>query len=129
MHDRIIGQRCHAVGTAAEHRSRNNDYHPFNLMDQNCRLLAEGRLMPCARASYCEIYNEQVYDLLKFTKQPLPVKWDAHQGFHVAGLHLRETKTLPEMLQVNSVTKQFSKHVRGMIRPLLSVTAISAVSE
>eukprot|EP00884_Botryococcus_braunii_P016776 jgi/Botrbrau1/3782/Bobra.0183s0017.1 len=54
------------------------------------------------KASYCEIYNEQVYDLLKFTKQALPVKWEPRKGFHVGGLHIRECKTLPEMLQVIS---------------------------
>jgi hypothetical protein len=75
--------------------------------------------MACARASYCEIYNEQVYDLLKFTKQPLPVKWDARKGFHVAGLCQRDAKSLPEMLQVSicaALVSGYCCHIAASLR-------------
>jgi hypothetical protein len=35
------------------------------------------------KASYVEIYNEGVYDLVHFNKKSLPVKWDAAYGFYV----------------------------------------------
>ena len=38
------------------------------------RWIFTGFLLRC-RASYCEIYNEALYDLLKFTKQQLQVSW------------------------------------------------------
>ena len=37
--------------------------------------------------SYCEIYNEQVRDLLAEGAQPLPVRYNPHQGFYVEGLN------------------------------------------
>jgi len=40
------------------------------------------------KASYAEIYNEGVYDLVHFSPKAksLPVKWDASYGFYVQGL-------------------------------------------
>lgn len=40
------------------------------------------------KASYLEIYNEGVYDLVHFSPKAksLPVKWDASYGFYVQGL-------------------------------------------
>ena len=40
------------------------------------------------KASYSEIYNEGVYDLVHFSPKgkSLPVKWDASYGFYVQGL-------------------------------------------
>lgn len=35
------------------------------------------------KASYVEIYNENVYDLVHFQQKSLPVKWDAAYGFYV----------------------------------------------
>ena len=35
------------------------------------------------RASFCEIYNEQVYDLLHVTSDVLPVRWNENNGFFV----------------------------------------------
>lgn len=51
------------------------------------------------RASYCEIYNEALYDLLNFTKQQLPVRWDSGKGFYVPDLAVKECAALPEMLK------------------------------
>lgn len=52
------------------------------------------------RASYCEIYNEALYDLLRWTKQQLPVRWDAAKGFHVTNLLIKDCPTIPDMLSV-----------------------------
>ena len=57
--------------------------------------------MCCAfRASYCEIYNEALYDLLKFTKQQLQVRWDSSKGFYVPELAVKECNCVEDMLQV-----------------------------
>ena len=59
--------------------------------------------MRCAfRASYCEIYNEALYDLLKFTKQQLQVRWDSGKGFYVPELAVKECTCVEDMLQVIS---------------------------
>ena len=57
--------------------------------------------MPPRRASYCEIYNETLYDLLNFTRTPLTERWDAEHGFTVPDLHRRECPTLDEMRKVS----------------------------
>ena len=54
----------------------------------------------CRRASYCEIYNEALYDLLKFTKQQLQVRWDSGKGFYVPELAVKECSSVKDMLEV-----------------------------
>ena len=54
------------------------------------------------RASYCEIYNEALYDLLKFTKQQLQVRWDSGKGFYVPELAVKECSSVEDMLEVSS---------------------------
>ncbi|CAL5224582.1 g7289 [Coccomyxa viridis] len=54
------------------------------------------------RASYCEIYNEALYDLLHWTKEQLQVRWDAGRGFHVPGLAHKEFASVDAMLNVIS---------------------------
>ena len=54
------------------------------------------------RASYCEIYNEALYDLLKFTKQQLQVRWDSGKGFYVPELAVKECTCVEDMLQVTT---------------------------
>lgn len=62
------------------------------------------RVLRCAcRASYCEIYNEALYDLLKFTKQQLQVRWDSGKGFYVPELAVKECSCVEDMLQVTLV--------------------------
>ena len=56
--------------------------------------------MACYRASYCEIYNEALYDLLKWSKQQLPVRWDSGKGFYVPDLAVKECSSVEDMLQV-----------------------------
>jgi len=52
------------------------------------------------RASYCEIYNETLFDLLNFTRTPLAERWDAEHGFTVPDLERRECLTLEDMRKV-----------------------------
>ena len=52
------------------------------------------------RASYCEIYNEALFDLLNFTRSPLAERWDAEHGFTVPDLERRECLTLDDMRKV-----------------------------
>ena len=54
------------------------------------------------RASYCEIYNEALYDLLRWTKQQLSVRWDAGKGFHVPDLMIRDCPAMGDMMNVRS---------------------------
>ena len=53
-------------------------------------------------ASYLEVYNEQIFDLLGPHDEPLPVRWDPHKGFHVPGLRKVECGTLEEMMALVS---------------------------
>ena len=52
------------------------------------------------RASYCEIYNEALYDLLRFSKQQLSVRWDAQRGFHAPDLAVKDCGNVEDLLQV-----------------------------
>ncbi|GFH33785.1 kinesin-like protein, partial [Haematococcus lacustris] len=66
-------------------------------------------------ASYLEIYNEGVFDLLTpraaggeglaggravNAAKDLPLKWDAQQGFHVPGLKLVQCPQISKMIEV-----------------------------
>jgi hypothetical protein len=53
--------------------------------------------------SYCEIYNEQVRDLLAegaaAGTQPLPVRYNPHQGFYVQGLRTAACQSKAEVMR------------------------------
>lgn len=51
-------------------------------------------------ASYYEIYNENVYDLLQWDAIALQVKWDPGQGFHIPELHIQPCNTLHDVRAV-----------------------------
>lgn len=53
-------------------------------------------------ASYIEIYNEQVIDLLNNNSRrgPLPVRWKADRGFYVDNLFILECQNEEDMLDV-----------------------------
>ena len=53
------------------------------------------------RASYCEIYNEALYDLLKWSKQQLQVRWDSSKGFYVPDLAVKECSSVEDMLEAS----------------------------
>lgn len=52
------------------------------------------------KASYLEVYNEGVYDLIQLSNKQLPVKWDASRGFWVSGLKHTECPTYHKASQV-----------------------------
>lgn len=54
------------------------------------------------KASYLEIYNEGVYDLVHFNPKAksLPVKWDASYGFYVQGLKVVPCSQQRTMMEV-----------------------------
>ncbi|KAG2487271.1 hypothetical protein HYH03_014112 [Edaphochlamys debaryana] len=51
-------------------------------------------------ASYLEIYNEGIYDLLNLKAKNLPVKWDAALGFFVPGLKQVTCSKVETMMEV-----------------------------
>ena len=51
-------------------------------------------------ASYYEIYNENVYDLLQWDAIALQVKWDPGQGFHIPELHIQPCNTVHDVRAV-----------------------------
>lgn len=50
--------------------------------------------------SFCEIYNDAVYDLLLCNNRPLKLKWDAGEGFHAPDIHIQPCNTLQDALAV-----------------------------
>ena len=52
------------------------------------------------QASYLEIYNEGIFDLLNLKARNLPVKWDPAQGFFVPGLKTVVCKDNLAMMEV-----------------------------
>ncbi|KAG3174613.1 hypothetical protein PC128_g18000 [Phytophthora cactorum] len=52
------------------------------------------------RASYCEIYNEQVFDLLNPESGALNVRWNARAGFYVQDLLVVRCDSLSDVLAV-----------------------------
>ncbi|XP_022095789.1 kinesin heavy chain-like [Acanthaster planci] len=51
-------------------------------------------------ASYLEIYNEQVKDLLNPGRESLPVRWSKDKGFYVENLFVVDCETLDDLLGV-----------------------------
>ncbi|XP_048195972.1 kinesin-like protein KIF12 isoform X3 [Perognathus longimembris pacificus] len=66
-------------------------------------------------ASYLEIYNEQVRDLLSLgSPRPLPVRWNKSRGFYVEQLRVVEfgsLEALMELLQMGLSRRRSSAHV------------------
>jgi hypothetical protein len=51
--------------------------------------------------TFCEVYNEQVYDLLNLSEETLPVRWDAkRKAFTVPSLLTVECNTVEEFMMV-----------------------------
>ncbi len=53
-------------------------------------------------ASFCEIYNEQVFDLLSLKSVSLPVRWNPAKGFFVEDLLLVQCETMQDVMDVLS---------------------------
>ncbi|RLN71178.1 hypothetical protein BBJ28_00017806 [Nothophytophthora sp. Chile5] len=69
--------------------------HLFALLEQ-----APSDAKFVVRASYCEIYNEQVFDLLNPTSGALHVRWNARAGFYVQDLLVVRCDSLADVLAV-----------------------------
>lgn len=54
------------------------------------------------RASYCEIYNEMVYDLLNLENKKLQIRYNEFHGFYVNGLTVIQCDCLEEIMEVVS---------------------------
>ena len=66
------------------------------------------------RASYCEIYNEGLHDLIRYNNRAqLPVRWDPGHGFHVPELAKVAAPTLQDMYKVCMDTPS-CMHAQGM---------------
>ncbi|TPX35776.1 hypothetical protein SmJEL517_g01872 [Synchytrium microbalum] len=70
------------------------------LYDQLSRLPADSGIKYTVRASYLEIYNEQVQDLLNRRGTGLNVRWDQERGFFVENLFVVECEVLDDCLAV-----------------------------
>ncbi|CAM6120118.1 unnamed protein product [Calypogeia fissa] len=71
----------------------------FNAMDR--RTSESGADKPYSmRASYFEIYNEQVNDLLRLDAPPREVRWSSKDGFYVENLLLVDCETLDDVFAV-----------------------------
>ena len=81
------------------------------------------------RASYCEIYNETLFDLLNFTRTPLAERWDAEHGFTVPDLERRECLTLEDMRKVGGVRLPGTVPSQAAHRPQLSVNDVGASAQ
>ncbi len=62
------------------------------------KVMRERKVNIVVRASYCEIYNEQVFDLLNLQKGALPVRWAIDKGFYVQDLFVVETDVVGDMM-------------------------------
>lgn len=69
--------------------------HLFTLLEQ-----APIDVKTVVRASYCEIYNEQVFDLLNPGSGALNVRWNARAGFYVQDLLVVRCDSLSDVLAV-----------------------------
>ncbi|EGZ06638.1 hypothetical protein PHYSODRAFT_530869 [Phytophthora sojae] len=69
--------------------------HLFALLEQ-----APVDVKTVVRASYCEIYNEQVFDLLNPGSGALNVRWNARAGFYVQDLLVVRCDSLSDVLAV-----------------------------
>jgi len=94
-----VGMRFSALGASAWRAC-----HPRRRLRAGGALhpLVATRRAPARRASYCEIYNERVYDLLRWTRQPLAVRWAAAHGFHVPDLATRACTCMADILQARA---------------------------
>jgi hypothetical protein len=69
-----------------------------------CRMCTNNTSSCCRqprRASYCEIYNEGLHDLIRYNNRAqLAERWDPGHGFHVPELAKVATPTLQDMYKV-----------------------------
>jgi hypothetical protein len=73
------------------------------------------------KASYLEIYNEGVYDLVHFNPKAksLPVKWDASYGFYVQGLRVVPCSQQRTIMEVRLACRKLARICAGQDRASL----------
>ncbi|XP_053060724.1 kinesin-like protein KIF12 isoform X15 [Acinonyx jubatus] len=77
------------------------------------------------RASYLEIYNEQVRDLLSLgAPRPLPVRWNKTQGFYVEQLRVVEFGSLGALMEL----MQMANHIPLPLRTSRSFQFVEGLS-
>ncbi|XP_044898893.1 kinesin-like protein KIF12 isoform X3 [Felis catus] len=77
------------------------------------------------RASYLEIYNEQVRDLLSLgAPRPLPVRWNKTQGFYVEQLRVVEFRSLGALMELMQMANHIPLPLRTS-RPFQLVEGLS----
>ncbi|KAI8467963.1 MAG: hypothetical protein J3K34DRAFT_460139 [Monoraphidium minutum] len=67
------------------------------------------------KASYVEIYNENVFDLVHFRQKSLPIKWDAAYGFY--GLKVvpcGQSRTMMEVVRTGMKHRRVGSHQLNM---------------
>jgi hypothetical protein len=65
------------------------------------RISAQRSCFVVCRASYCEIYNEGLHDLIRYNNRAqLAVRWDPGHGFHVPELAKVPAPALQDMYKV-----------------------------
>lgn len=72
-----------------------NDFH-----DTNETKNGEGQCSYFVSASFCEIYNEAVFDLLNIENRQLSIRWDSLNNFYAPDLYLHECPTIDEAYEV-----------------------------
>eukprot|EP00948_MAST-09A_sp_MAST-9A-sp1_P001935 g1935.t1 len=73
----------------------------INYLFNEVKTLSQDRAVTYTiRASYCEIYNEQVFDLLNMNQEPLSVRWNIRSGFFVQDLFVVECETIGDLRAV-----------------------------
>ena len=78
---------------------RSLEYLFERLVDQDQYGTAPSDSIVCG-ISFCEIYNDSVYDLLLSSNRPLKLKWDSADGFHAPDIHIQPCNTLQDALAV-----------------------------
>jgi hypothetical protein len=83
------------------------------------------------KASYLEIYNEGVYDLVHFNPKAksLPVKWDASYGFYVQGLKVVPCSQQRTMMEVRPACRKLAASCAGQTGHIQSQEGSSLVLE
>lgn len=68
-----------------------NPRHPSNEV---------GKPVYSLSASYCEIYNEGIYDLLNVENKQLSLRWDPNRSFYAPDLYVHECSSISDIYEV-----------------------------
>ena len=74
----------------------------FDCISRARQGVGDGETTFSVRASFAEIYNEQVYDLLNLQSGPLQVRWNIRNGFFVQDLFVVECENVDDVMAVVS---------------------------